>query len=214
MHDFRERLTFSEGVGLNKDILEQIAASIPCADKWEKATTQDDRNGTDYWLLRKGGLPPLSFDMKNRDFCPIERFGKDDACIETWSVWVPKPDGPDVSWNGKRQRRGVKKAIGWTFNIAKRTDWIVYTWPKGAGRRFWIVPFPFLCQAARLCLPQWLKEYPELAAENSGYQTLSIYPQRIEIRKAVGRLMSGVTSGPPLLFSGVPLIGEQLGLGI
>lgn len=212
MHSFSERLTFSEGVGLNADILNHIRAAIPSAAKWEKATVQADKNGTDYWLLREHGLPPLSFDMKNREFCPIERFGKDDACIETCSVFKREQSGDDGYWRQKTYVRGKRVAIGWTLNFTKRTDWIVYTWPQSNGRRFWIVPFPFLCQAARLRWTSWLSSYPELPAENRGYETLSIYPARTEIRSAIAGLMSGVITGPEPWFQGAPIIGVQLPL--
>lgn len=212
MHSFSERLTFSEGVGLNADILDHIRAAIPAAVKWEKATTQDDRNGTDYWLFREHGLPPLSFDMKNREFCPINRFGKDDACIETCSVFHQDESGPEGYWRKKQWIRGRRVAIGWTLNFSKRTDWIVYTWPSSQGRRFWIVPFPFLCQATRIRLNEWLSRYPELPAENRSYQTLSVYPLRVEIRSAIAQLMSGTIKGPPLMFQSAPIIGVQLPL--
>lgn len=212
MHDFRERLSFSEGVGLNADILEHIRQAIPSATHWEKATMQADKNGTDYWLFRSHDLPPLSFDMKNRDYCPIQKFGTDDACIEICSQFYRNRAGADGYWRGKTWIRGKRHNVGWTFDITKRTDWIVYTWPQAEGRRFWILPFPFLCQAARLHLNQWLARYPERPAENNGYETLNIFPLRTEISSAMRELMSGKVAGPPMMFTGAPVLGVQLPL--
>lgn len=176
MHDFHERLNFSEGVELNQNILRHIYEMIPGAIDLERADKRDDKNGTDYWIRREHGLPNVSIDMKNREFCPIERFNRDDACIETCSVFQ----------NGERRK------IGWSLDESKRTDLIVYTWPNPKGRRFWIVWFPLLCQAARLNWEEWKKKFPERPAPNDGYQTLSIYPLRKVITESMREMMVGV----------------------
>lgn len=183
VHDFKERLNFSEGVEVSGNVLNAVAGMVSNATRIRRAEEKDDRNGTDFWIDRTHDLPPISLDVKHRSFCPIDRFNSDDACIETTSVY----QGDNVLPYSDEGR----KKIGWTLNYAKRTDYIVYTWPKGDKQRFWIVPFVPLCTAARVNWKQWAKEYGERMARNKDYLTLSVYPPRTVIAKSIRQLMDG-----------------------
>lgn len=174
-HDFYERLTFSEGIEITGGILAHLYENVPGAADVVRANEDDDRNGTDYWIVRDG-LPPISVDLKNREFCPIERWGTDDACIETCSVFSG----------------GERRKIGWTLDHRKRTDLVVYTWPNQKGRRFWILHFPLLCAAASKHWTEWAACYRERPAHNNGYKTLSVYVPRVEIAKAMKQIAYGV----------------------
>jgi len=174
-HDFYERLNFSERVDVGNAILPYLYENIPGATDVVKANEDDDRNGTDYWILRDC-LPPVSVDLKNREYCPIERWGADDACIETCSVYVD----------------GHRKKVGWTLDHRKRTDLIVYTWPNPKGRRFWILHFPLLCAAASKNWQEWAAKYREKPAQNNGYKTLSVYVPRVEIARTMKQIAYGV----------------------
>lgn len=181
-HEFEERLAFSEGV-ISECLMDRIVSALPTSTGYEKATLADDRSGTDYWLHRKDGLRSLSVDLKNRGFCPIEKFGSDDACIETTSVY----QGPaGNSWSDKHRRK-----VGWTIDENKQTDYVVYTWPEGTARRYWIVPYPFLQAASIRWWRQWAIDYGEKPAVNETYLTLSVYPPRQVIAKAMRSLMVG-----------------------
>lgn len=182
-HDFLERLEFSEGVDLGDAILEHLRNSIPGSIAVEKTTKQEDKQGTDYWIKRLD-LPPISVDVKHRSFDPIEKFGSDDACIETTSVYVGPPEPP---WLNK-----FRKKPGWTIDSTKRTDLVVYTWPTDNGkRRFWIVYFPHLCSVAQRHWSTWAAKYGEKSARNDGYLTLSVYPPRAEIAKTIQEIIEG-----------------------
>lgn len=183
VHDFRERLAFSEGIEDGPDLLASIANMVPNATEVRRACEEDDRSGTDYWIDRSHGLPSISVDVKRREFCPIVRFSSDDACIETTSVYC----GDQPPW-----RDECRKKPGWTVDYRKRTDFVAYTWPVEAGTRFWIVPFVPLCKAARVNWRAWAAKYGERAARNNGYFTLSVYPTRAEISRAVRTFMQGV----------------------
>jgi len=116
-------------------------------------------------------LPPISVDVKHRSFDPIEKFGTDDACIETTSVYCGNPRLP---WEDS-----LEKKVGWSIDPNKRTDLVVYTWPaKQEKRRFWILYFPHLCCAAQKHWRMWAEKYKERSAKNNGYLTLSVYPSR------------------------------------
>ena len=183
IHDFEKQLAFSEGIELDTGVLERIAGIVPNATVIRRATVNEDKHGTDYWIDRTHGLPSISIDVKHRSFCPIEKFGSDDACIETTSVYHGSDDG---NWIDEHRDKP-----GWTVDYRKRTDWIVYTWPADGGTRFWIVPFTPLCKASRLQWREWAKEYKERSARNNGYVTLSIYPPRKVIARSMKTLMSG-----------------------
>jgi hypothetical protein len=178
VHTFLERLAFSEGLELGDAVLQCIVAGIPGATEIRRANTNDDRNGTDYWIERDNGLPSISVDVKHRSFCPIARWGKDDACIEVTSVYK----GPkQLPWQDEYRHR-----VGWTLDPAKRTDLIVYTWPASENRRrFWILYFPHLCAVARQNWRKWARDYGELPAWNDGYLTLSVYVPRKVIADAI-----------------------------
>lgn len=194
-YDFAERLQFSEGIGLTDEILRHIKQHIPAATGYRRAKTNEDRHGTDYWVDRKHGLPPVSIDLKSREFCPIQKFGSDDACIETTSVYR----GPSA----KVFRDDLREIPGWTLDDRKRTDLIVYTWPHdpdmfgAAQMRYWIIYFPFLCAAALKNWRDWSRLYGERSAQNRGYLTLSTYPPRAVIAKAIKEFTSGTLTEVP-----------------
>lgn len=182
--DFGERLNFSEGVGIGGEILAHLLDSIPGSTDIVRSKTSDDKNGTDYWILRKHNLPPISVDLKNRSFDPVERWGADDACIETTSVYTGLNQRPYLD--------EFRRTPGWTINATKRTDLVVYTWPRCDGsRRFWILYFPHLCRAALTNWRGWADTYGEKATFNQGYLTLNVYPPRTEIVKAMRELVVG-----------------------
>lgn len=170
---------------MSDDVLSRVANMVPNATSIDRAAEVDDRHGTDYWIKRTHGLPALSIDVKHRSFCPIERWGSDDACIETTSVYV----GGGPPWQDE-----FRQKPGWTVDYRKRTDFIVYTWPNDVGTRFWIVPFVPLCAAARAEWRAWAREYQERPADNGSYKTLSVYPPRRVIAAAMRRFMFGVAS--------------------
>lgn len=182
-HNFKERLAFSEGIQPGGAVLDAVMQMVPGSLMVERSEVRDDRNGTDFWITRGHSLPPLSIDMKNRGFCPIERFGSDDACIETTSIY--RGDGPPWAEDCRRK-------VGWTIDYRKRTDFIVYTWPAAGGTRYWIVPFVPLCAAARKYWRDWAVTYRERPAMNEAYLTLSVYPPRAVIAQSMQKFMKGV----------------------
>ena len=185
-HDFAERLNFSNGIEIGPDIYELLYGMIPGSHDIERATREEDKNGTDLWVPRHG-LPPVSVDLKNRSFDPMVRFKSDDACIETTSVYRGNSKPP---WEDEHRYK-----IGWTLNEHKRTDIVLYTWPAGKGLRYWALYFPWLCAAAKKDWRDWARQYGEKPAKNKGYITLSIYPPRWLIAQAMGEIIRGRTKG-------------------
>lgn len=175
--DFTERLNYSQGIAIGPEIERHLVRSIPLAVAFHKNTTTGNDHGIDGWIERNG-LPPVSVDFKHESYCPILRWGqhKDEACIETVSVW----------------RDGKEIAPGWTVNPNKRTDLVVYTWPTASeARRFWILWFPFLCQAAIRNRAEWEYRFRVHHIRNRDYETLCMYPPRRVIAQAMKALTSG-----------------------
>lgn len=164
-----------------------LLQSIPASTSVSRANTKADRQGTDYWINRKHGLKPISVDVKHRGFDPIERFGSDDACIETTSVYTGEDREP---WQNEYRAKP-----GWTLNESKQTDLIIYTWPTASNaRRFWILYFPILLRATQLNWKYWAYLYKERPAHNKNYLTLSIYPPRNVIAQAMRTLTTGTAT--------------------
>ena len=169
---------------MSKGIFRHLLNAIPGGKKIRRASVGSDRNGTDYWIDRDG-LPSVSVDVKHRAYCPIEKFGTDDACIEVCSVYrgVGPPYDEELFF----------KSPGWTLNSDKRTDLIVYTWPGShKSLRYWILYFPFLCRAAIENWQRWSNIYGLCSADNPTYKTLSVYPPRPVIADAMRHLVLGV----------------------
>jgi hypothetical protein len=191
MYDFDERLAFSEGVEFDFDaVLTRLMEVIPNAIGYRRAEAGDDLKGTDYWIDRAGDLRSISIDWKHRGFCPVERFGSDDACIEVVSVYEGR-----LGTNNYRPEEWPRKQWkkpGWSVDRDKATDWVVYTWPTPEGkRRYWMVYFPHLCTVAREYWGNWWRTYGVRTAINDGYVTLSVYPLRSVIKSAISDLVEG-----------------------
>ena len=181
VHDFQERLNFSQGVEVSSAIFDHLLEITPKAVEIRRAAVHEDKHGTDYWIIRDD-LPPLSIDIKHRSFCPIMKFNSDDICIETCSIYT----GSEPPWKDENRYK-----IGWTLDKNKRTDFVVFTWPHDKKTRFWILYFPWLCQAANLNWRKWAKQYKERSAINSGYLTLNIFPPREIVAQEMRKLISG-----------------------
>lgn len=178
---FLQQLNFSEDIVLENSLVTHLTEIIPAATGVVKSVTSDDRNGTDYWIQRENHLPPISVDVKHRSFDPLIKFGTDDACIETTSVYTGEPNG---KWKDDHRAK-----VGWTLDESKRTDLIIYTWPAtDTDRRYWILYFPLLCRASQLHWRTWAEQYGEKPAQNETYLTLSIYPPRTVIEAAIKEL--------------------------
>jgi hypothetical protein len=183
-YDFAERLAYSEGVDCPEGLRDHLLRSIPGAYDIQRANLQQDLNGTDFWLHRYES-EPLSIDFKHRSFCPIERWNRDDLCIETCSVYKGNAQPPYEA--SKRIK------IGWTLDTSKQTDLLIYTWPAGEKRRrFYILFFPHLCEASRRHREGWVYWYREKPTDNGTYFTLNVYVPRKIVAKAMRELVEGV----------------------
>lgn len=135
--NFQDQIKMSEGVSNKKDIKEIILSRFPTAIQVEKATTSDDKSGTDYWVTIKSGQK-LSIDVKVRkkDYSK-DNPNKDDLALEVWSV--------------------INRRVGWTRDTEKRTDYILWIWLDTG--RWMLIPFPVLCDIFVKNWEGWCKKY-------------------------------------------------------
>lgn len=139
-YEFGEQLRMSQGISADKDIATVLMSNVPGALRVEKASEDDDRNGTDYWVYHARG-EPYSVDVKFRsqDFAvKPEPFTADDLALETWSVIE-------------------NRVIGWTHNESKMTDYVMWFW-KDTGR-WCLIPFAMLCGVFQSMWQAWRKEF-------------------------------------------------------
>jgi len=149
-YEFREKHQKSQQF---QAYLERIIRSRwPNVQRIEQASERCDKDGTDYWVyLSSGNKYSIDLKVREQDYAKKPRpHGGDDLALETWSV-IPKQGNP-----GK---------IGWTRDITKRTDYVVWYWID--TQRFFIVSFPILCRIFRKHWNQWREQY-KTAPQNSG----------------------------------------------
>ncbi len=167
--DMEERLAWSDGVAISADVNKILLDRIPAALRVERADGTADRNGTDWWVVRKYCLNSLSIDLKARDFDWLKK-GQDDLALETWSV-LPTDASP-----GK---------VGWTRDPEKRTDYILWLWCDTL--RFCLVPFPALCKAFTYFWEDWSKQYKTRRQNSGGWQSECVFVPRQVVFAAINR---------------------------
>lgn len=144
-YDFTKQLVMSAGVAATDDVKTILINSIPGALDVRKATGTEDRCGTDWWIDHARGSD-ISVDTKIRQIDPIQKYGKDDLALETWSI-VP----------GSHSRDPKLQAVGWTLDETKRTDYVLWLWTT--TKRWALIPFPQLCAIFRKRLDTWYEIY-------------------------------------------------------
>lgn len=170
IHDFRERLEFSQRLSdegdwtafyrrLWPDLL--LTARVDKDSKWQ-------RWGVDRQVLLPGGRQVL-IDEKHRE----KDWG--DILIEEWSVFYG--DG------------SARNKIGWSLDPDKRCDFVVYAIPSAC--RAYLLPFELLRQACLSELNRW-KEVPGAYpkdSQNAGYLTRNVAVSWPNLRDALCRQM-------------------------
>jgi len=149
-YDFDERLAWSRGATSTGDVASILLDRIPAATGIRKAKLAEDRQGTDYWVDRDHGLPPLSVDVKTRQ---SSRHKKNDVALESWSVFRQK--------------------IGWTRDETKRTDYVLFYWAD--THQFLLLAFPLLCRTFRQFGQGWRIQYRTAKQSSGDYQSQCIF---------------------------------------
>ncbi len=126
----------SEGLADSVHVEDIVKAEIPGCISVNRATTGEDKHGTDWWAVLPLGR--LSIDAKVRGEDYASKYGLDDLALETWSVIE-------------------SRKVGWTRDVDKNTDYVLWIW-KDTGR-WCLIPFRMLCRIMMANWKVWRKEY-------------------------------------------------------
>lgn len=168
-YDFDERLDYSHGVddtGFESVLLGHIPGAVAVA----KATNEEDRNGTDWWVQRVG-LRALSVDLKRREIDPIIEYNEDDLALETWSV--------------------IGSKVGWTRDPNKNTD--IVLWYFDPTGRFVFIPFPMLCHVFSERWQVWKTRYRTAVQDSKDWKSECVFVPRREIWAELYRVYGGMS---------------------
>jgi len=191
--DFKQALVISTGTSANQAIGDILLANLPGSTRAIQANSRNDRSGVDWWLEMQSG-DFLAVDCKIREEDPLQKFGKDDLALETWSVVE-------------------KNVIGWTLDDGKRTDYVFWFW-KDTGR-WCVVPFLLLRRAFQTLRPEWIRQY-QVARQctERRYHSECVFVPRREVWRAIYRLAEGYSESlaQPKIDQGV-LFSAEAGAG-
>jgi hypothetical protein len=182
LHDFGDRMRFSDGVAAKTDVRLILLENIPACVEVVRAGEADDKNGTDYWAKRILPLRSLSVDLKCRSGDPMVdwrdmKLGnpRDDLALETWSV-LPENGRP-----GK---------LGWTRDHTKATDYILWLFPTTG--RWVLIPFHMLCSIFAVRWEEWRERFaPPKQQQSNGWKSECVYVPRRELWVELYRRFGG-----------------------
>ena len=145
--EFDDDLWWSVGRGARDAVsILHNQLNFPGAVRVAQACEADDRNGVDYWVYFSNGRR-IGVDVKLRrpDWAANMCNPKDDLTLEAWSV--------------------VEKRIpGWTRNIDKHCDYILFFWPDTG--RWCLLPFRPLCAVFLTHWREWRRTYETNVSTN------------------------------------------------
>jgi hypothetical protein len=132
-----------------------------------RASANEDRRGTDWWVDVVGRDTPISVDAKimTTDLAPK---GMDHLPLETWSV--------------------VDEVPGWTRDPRKRTDFVLWYWVDTG--RWCLVPFPPLCAMFAEYWKVMREQYNTATQEtgdmdNGGWRSECVFVPRTTVWKLI-----------------------------
>jgi hypothetical protein len=171
--DFVDQLQFSQGVSIASDVSSILLSGIPGAVAIHAAHEVNDRNGTDWWVeMRSGAFLSVDAKVRSQDYAPR---GQDDLALETWSVMEAKK-------------------VGWTRDITKRTDYILWLW-QDTGR-WCLIPFQMLCGVFVDRWQEWAKSHQTAQQKTAslsgvGYHSQCVFVPRKDVWTALYRKYGG-----------------------
>lgn len=173
-YNFEEQLVLSNGIAASADVESILLQHIPGSVSVKKASLANDKQGVDWWV-EMNTAKHLAIDAKvrNEDWAATHPY-EDDLALESWSVVE-------------------KKVIGWTRDINKKCDYVLWLW-KTTGR-FCLIPFPLLCHVFINNWEQWSTQYKTrrqyTTRAKNGYQSECIFVPRRDLWAAIYKTFGG-----------------------
>lgn len=166
---FEERLAFSVGANGQSDI-DIIRRCHQGTVDVCKTDIAKDKSGIDYIATLKGGVA-VRWDAKRRD----------KGCSQYWFV------GPEFAlerWSNKERR-----TPGWTWDISKKADYILFTFDASDHGKAYAIPFQHLRTAFHENGHAWCDQYRVAEQPNEGWVSECVFVPVHEVLAAVNAQM-------------------------
>lgn len=173
--DFQEQLDFSNGYSTSGSVEAILLMNIPGAVRAYKAGSQNDRDGTDWWVEIPGRHLSVDCKVRKEDYAAKpDPYGGDDLALETFSVVETDK-------------------IGWTRDPNKRTDYVLWLWLDTG--RWCLISFPQLCAVFIENWQNW-KAIHKTRKQNTttsygGYHSECVFVPRREVWAAMYKHFGG-----------------------
>lgn len=173
-YGFDERMAMSSGIAETADVRSILLEHIPGAVSVQKAATENDKQGIDWWVeLNTARHLSVDAKVREKDWAATHP-SEDDLALETWSVVE-------------------KEVIGWTRDVTKKCDYVLWLWSDTG--RFCLVPFPMLCKVFAHRWTHWRAKYKTrkqfTPRGSSGYHSECVFVPRRELWAEIYRHYGG-----------------------
>lgn len=138
---------------IKRVLISEFPGGVP-----ELGSVEDDKAGTDWWVVYPG--KKVSIDCKIRE----KDFGKDDIALEIWG---------DIK----------EGRIGWTLDVSKRTDYVLIYWAD--TRKFLFLPFCQLLKAFTDNKDAWIAKYKPKTQDSKSWQSQAVFIPRTVLLEAM-----------------------------
>lgn len=173
IHDFGERLAFSQSEAHVKAVTEFLKREIPgCVDA-VKTDITTDKKGIDYIVKLKGGAE-IGVDEKMRDKGASKYWYYDEAelALETWSVY--------------------RSVLGWTFSTKTNVDYILYTFDPSDWDKAYLFPYQLLRMALHHNGEDWAEKFSIKLQTSNGWQSQAMFvPASVVVDAVAAEMQRG-----------------------
>lgn len=170
IHDFNEKLAFSQGARRLTDLM-ILKQAIPGCVEVRKTGYKEDLKGVDYVAVLKGGAE-IGIDAKARERGASKYWKTREAelALEIWSVF---PCGENTS------------KIGWTLSDSSNVDLILYTFDPSDWDKCYLLPYQMLRIAFIRNREDWEKRYSKKMQDSGNWYSQALFVPASVVLKAI-----------------------------
>ena len=174
IHDFDEKLAFSQGVRGLSDIMLLKQAIPGCVDV-RKTSYSEDVKGVDYIAVLDGGAE-IGIDAKAREkgASKFWKYGEAELALELWSVF------PTDKYKGK---------TGWTLSKSTNVDLILYTFAPTDWRKYYLLPYQMLRMAFIRKREDWEVRYSKKMQDSGNWYSQALFVPASVVLQAIAEVM-------------------------